>query len=155
MLYAASLAVFGFMQLAAQQPVLVPAGQIPDPVAYTALFFVVGHGGEKHWDHMAREKWLTERGFDQLEASRIMGAASSFRIAHAKTESELAQINRDNRQNPLSDAAKQQRMQHLQRAQQLVQTSVADLDRQLGPAGSVKLRQLIAQMKLDIKMKAK
>jgi hypothetical protein len=137
------------------QAPLVPAHQIPDEIAYTALFLVAGPGAASHWDDETRNNWLTSRGFTALEASLIIGASARFRVEHISAERELARINEVSRGNLLSDSAKSERNDVRRRISSLIETLRADLRTGLGPGGAVKLEQLVDQIKRDIRMNAR
>lgn len=140
--------------LLSQTQSLVPSDRIPDEVAYTALFMVVREGPKGHWDWETRNKWLTERGFDEREATEIALAATRFSKASAQLEIELAEVNRRHSGNLLSADAKRERDQVRNRISAALLAERTKLDRDLGPAGRAKLTAFVASMKKDIKMNA-
>ncbi|MFN3326575.1 MAG: hypothetical protein ACK5AZ_24015 [Bryobacteraceae bacterium] len=138
----------------AQQP-LVPANQIPDEIAATALFYVVGAGPQPHWDDETRANWLKNRGFTELEASHIISAATRFRMEHAEIEGDLVKVNQAHRGDVQSQAARQQREEIRIRVSRLLATRILELEHTLGPIGASKFRQHLAAMKHEIKMKSR
>jgi hypothetical protein len=150
------LLFIGTFSVGAQhQPVLVPAEQIPDEIAYTAFFFVVSDGDPSHWDVSIRVKWLEERGFNYAEAAHLIAAANRFRRAHTEVESALAQVNRDYAVNPLTGGAKAARQRVRERIPLVLRETLQELNTRMGSEGLQKLALHIQQMKREIKMKAR
>jgi hypothetical protein len=151
-----------FLQAASSMAILaclvVPAPaqqfptEVPDSIAFTALYHVVYDAPPPHWNRETCQTWLTERGLDSLQAQKVMFAANRYMKKHAAIESELQTLNSETR-NSLNSGTQVRRNQIESRRSAELAESVQLLRQEFGPDGVPKLDELIQKVKNGITMK--
>lgn len=126
--------------------------QIPDSVAYTALYYVVHDAPSPHWDHDTCLSWLAERGLTGLHAQTVMFAANRYMVKHAQIESEMLILNNESR-NSLASRTQARRAELEARRGAELSASIKRIQQDIGPEGAAKLAELIQNVKSRINMK--
>jgi hypothetical protein len=124
--------------VAGQQAASLQVREIPDDIAYTAVFFLLRSAPSEGWDLDTRGNWLSARGFVDRESRVIVRAATEFCVANAALTTPAAL--RDDRE-----------MQ--QKTARLLAEVRASLIETLGPAAAQRFRQLITEAKKSIQWK--
>jgi hypothetical protein len=126
--------------------------QVPDNIAFLALYHVFHDAPPPHWDRETCIGWLRERGVEYRAAERIIQAATQYMQKHAQIEAELRQLNQLSA-NSL-DSKTQQQLQALETRRSQEMAAVNDrLRADLGPERSGQLSLVVEDVKKNIRMK--
>ena len=128
--------------------------QIPDSIAYTAIYYVVHDAPKPHWDRETCLTWLKERGLSDMQAHYVFFAANRYMKKHAAIEEELRIVNTETG-NSLAPQVQHRRSEIETRRSLELTASIKQLQQDFGSGGAAKLAGLILNVKQDINMKKK
>lgn len=154
-LFTLLLLSLSFVLSAYPQQTVAPSNGPTDEIAYTALFHVVRTAPAPHWDTETCLAWLEQRGLVGGEATTIITAATAYYAKQQVAERELAHINQENVGRLLADSAEAQRVAVRKQLSADIADAATSITRILPLEGKKKLGLLVADIKANIKVKAR
>lgn len=134
----------------AQQPQLRP-DEIPDEIAYTALFYVIRDAPPPHWDRDASRRWLAQRGFSYGQAEIMIDVATAFSAQHRKLEAGILAMFKEYPGGIMSQAAQSRQKQMQAEIGAFIRAHAAEVRKRLGPSGSPRLDEVVLEIKRDVR----